>query len=378
MELYATVEIRNQQELAKLIEAFLEKGKVNGQESNFYFKDGKVTISFWSEPSEQLIKTLCKCESITQLSIRTTATKIRAKSKCNLDAVDEFLNSRTEKTSTETSDEVEKESKEVKKASNVSFNAEKISNRKRTDYPKLENLEDCSRAMKIISKASSFEDAVKGLSDWLNEPNCPVMLQDYIEAMGKLDKQDWNKLMLRTAMQQSEKSISHADKIRFGKNIFRKFSDEGFYVETFELLKMLEKLKKRWSDTKTLPQLNTGNKASSLGLQCIPIKIPEVEELLERISKQNSEIKDKVYEVISFMRGEIDSDETVKDLTDLMTDVMLKTKEANDVKKYFEENMNANNRLKLSSFINKFLEKHNSPQKVKAWEFVAQIKAIIS
>ena len=99
MELYATVEIRNQQELAKLIEAFLEKGKVNGQESNFYFKDGKVTISFWSEPSEQLIKTLCKCESITQLSIRTTATKIRAKSKCNLDAVDEFLNSRTEKTS---------------------------------------------------------------------------------------------------------------------------------------------------------------------------------------------------------------------------------------------------------------------------------------
>lgn len=78
------------------------------------------------------------------------------------------------------------------------------------------------------------------------------------------------------------------------------------------------------------------------------------------------------------MRGEIDSDETVKDLTDLMTDVMLKTKEANDVKKYFEENMNANNRLKLSSFINKFLEKHNSPQKVKAWEFVAQLKAIIS
>lgn len=378
MELYAIVEIRNQQELANLIEAFLEDGKANEPKGNFYFKDGKVTITFWSEPSEQLIKALCKCESITELSIWTNATKTRTKSKCNLDAVDEFLNSESEKNSTKTSDAQETDLKEANETSDTSSNTEKILSRKRADYPRLEKLEDCLRAREIISKASSFEEAIKAFSDWLNDPNSSLMLQDYIVAIEKLDNRDWNKLMLRKAMKQSEKCISNSDKIRFGKNVFRKFSDEGFYVETFDLLKMLEKLKGRWSDSKTLPQLNTGGKESFFGLQCIPVRIPELEELLERIAKQNSEVKDKVYEVMSFMRGESDSDETIKDLTDLVTNVMLKTKEANDVKKYFEEIMNTNDRIKLSAFINKFLEKHNSPQKVKAWKFVAQLKEMIA
>ena len=388
MELYLTVEIRNKQELASLIEAFFVNAK--GKEGSFLFKEGNATMALslkFDEIPKELITAVSRCENVIEFTANiTNATIVKmpndsGKDLGSLDALDEFLNREPEEDFSKMLDVSENVSEikpeEVETACSVS-DTESVVQKEKSDLSKLKNLEDCPRVKEIISRANSFEDVVGELANWLNVEKSTLTLQDYLTAAEKLSGRNWNKKDLRNAMKEEKKDLSNGDKIKFGKHIVTKFSKEGFEVETIELIKMLQGLKENWNITQTtLPNLDTSKVEKSFEVRCIGIRIPELEEMLKKVSEQESQTRDKVYDVINFMREESTSDDTVNNLTDLVTEIMLKTTEANDIKKYFEGIVDANNRMKLSAFINKFLEKYNSSLKVKAWEFVAQLKEII-
>lgn len=375
MELYLTVEIRNKQELASLIKAFFTCRK-NGT-GNLNFKDGKITMYLSSTELNELIEALCNCENITELSVDPIVKKQDERNICNLDAIDESLNSESEKDSTNVSEEDNTEKiirakKDVKPVH---------SNEKVNCYPTLSNLEDCPKAKDIISKSNSFEEAINGFSEWIDKEDLELKLWDYVTVMENIRKSNWKAMDLQLALKSSKKNLSHSAKIRFGKNIASKFYQEGFKIETIEFLKTLEKLRRIWEDKSTLPDPNATQKTNSPQFKGIFDKFPlECKYLLKNISNKRSEVKDKVYDLINYMRGRNDSDDTVNDLTAIISEAILKTTgcNENDVKKYFNEVVKADDRIKLSTFINNFLERCNLSQKVKVYEFVAQLKEIIA
>ena len=99
MELYLTVEIRNKQELASLIEAFFVNAK--GNEGSFLFKEGNATMALslkFDEIPKELITAVSKCENVIEFTANiTNATIVKmpndsGKDLGSLDALDEFLN----------------------------------------------------------------------------------------------------------------------------------------------------------------------------------------------------------------------------------------------------------------------------------------------
>lgn len=383
MELYLTVEIRNKQELASLIEAFFVNAK--GNEGSFLFKEGNATMALslkFDEIPKELITAVSKCENVIEFTANiTNATIVKmpndsGKDLGSLDALDEFLNREPEEDFSKMLDVSENVSEikpeEVENACSVS-DTESIVQNEKSNLVKLENLEDCPRIKEIISRANSFEDVAVELANWLNGERTTLTLQDYLTAAERLSGQNWNIVSFRRAMKEVRNDLSNGEKIQFGRQIFSKFSKEGFKVQTIELIKMLQKLKENWNISQTtLSNVNTSNEGKSCRLQCIPIRIPEFEEMLRKVSEQNSQIRDKVYEVINFMRGENDLEDTVNGLTEIVVNAFSKLDETDK-----DKIMKTKDRVELSAFINAFSERHHSLQKVSSLEFVAQLKEII-
>ena len=383
MELYLAVEIRNKQELASLIEAFFVNAK--GNEGSFLFKEGKAIMVMSMNTDEipkDLIMAVGKCENVIEFTANITNATIAKKSNDSgkdlgsLDALDEFLNREPEENTSKMLDVSENMSEikpeKVETACSVS-DTESIVQKEKSNLVKLENLEDCPKIKEIISRANSFEEVVDELTGWLNVKGFALTLQDYLTAAEKLSGHSWNKVDLRKVMKEEKEDLSHGEKIQFGKRIFVKFSEEGFKVQTIELIKMLQKLKENWNITRTtLPNVNTSNERKSFRLRCIPIRIPEFEEMLRKVFEQDSQPREKIYEVINFMRGENDLEDTVNGLTEIVANAFSKLDETDR-----DKIMRTKDRVELSAFINAFSERHHLLQKVSSLEFVAQLKEII-
>ena len=383
MELYLAVEIRNKQELVSLIEAFFANAK--GNEGSFLFKEGKAIMVMSMNTDEipkDLITAVGKCENVIEITANTANATIAKKSNDSgkdlgsLNALDEFLNREPKEDSSKMLDVSESVSEikpeKVETACCVS-DTENIVQKEKSNLVKLENLEDCPRIKEIISRANSFDDVAGELANWLNGERTTLTLQDYLTAAEKLSGQNWNIVSFRRAMKEVRKDLSNGEKIQFGRQIFSKFSEEGFKIQTIELIKMLQKLKENWNIARTtLPNVDTSNEKKSFRLRCIPIRIPEFEEMLRKVSEQNSQPRDKIYEVINFMRGENDLEDTVNGLTEIVANAFSKLDETDR-----DKIMKTKDRVELSAFINAFSERHHSLQKVSSLEFVAQLKEII-